>query len=50
VGPRDRHRVRAHADTHLLSVFCPPLMGNEQHDEDGTLAPRGPVPSGPLGY
>jgi L-ectoine synthase len=50
VGPKDRHRVRAHTDIHLVSVFCPPLMGNEQHDKDGALAPSGPVPPGPAGY
>jgi L-ectoine synthase len=50
VGPKDRHRVRAHSDIHLVSVFCPPLLGNEQHDKDGALAPSGPVPPGPLGY
>ncbi len=50
VGPKDRHRVRAHTDIHLLSVFSPPLMGDEQHDEDGVLAPSGPVLSGPSGY
>ena len=49
VGPEDRHRVRAHADMHLVSMFCPPLVGNEQHDEDGALAPSGPVPPGPPG-
>jgi L-ectoine synthase len=49
VGPKDRHRMRAHTDIHLVSVFCPPLVGNEQHDKDGTLAPSGPVPSGPAG-
>ena len=50
VGPKDRHRVRAHSDLHLVSVFCPPLVGNEQHDKDGALAPSGPVPPGPVGY
>ena len=50
VGPKDRHRVRAHSDIHLLSVFCPPLVGDEQHDADGALAPSGPVPPGPPGY
>ena len=43
VGPKDRHRVRAQTDIHLLSVFSPPLAGDEQHDEDGVLAPSGPV-------
>ena len=47
VGPEDRHRLRAHSDMLLLSVFSPPLTGDEQHDADGTLAPSGPVPQGP---
>jgi L-ectoine synthase len=50
VGPKDRHRVRAQTDIHLVSMFCPPLAGNEQHDKDGALAPSGPVPPGPPGY
>jgi len=47
VGPRDRHRVSAGTDIHILSVFCPPLRGDEQHDADGSLAAGGPVPPGP---
>jgi L-ectoine synthase len=47
VGPRDRHTVRAHSDLHLISIFNPPLRGDEQHDEEGTLPPSGPVPPGP---
>ena len=50
VGPKDRHRVTADTDLHLVSVFCPPLRGDEQHDADGALAPSGPVPPGPPGY
>ncbi len=50
VGPKDRHRLRVHTDIHLVSVFCPPLKGDEQHDADGALAPSGPVPPGPEGY
>ena len=49
VGPKDRHCVRAHTDMHLPSVFSPPLVGDEQHDKDGVLAPSGPLPSGPPG-
>jgi quercetin dioxygenase-like cupin family protein len=49
VGPKDRHKLRAITDVHLLSVFCPPLRGDEQHDADGALAPSGPVPPGPQG-
>jgi L-ectoine synthase len=47
VGPEDRHRVAASSDLHLLSVFNPPLEGDEQHDAEGTLAASGPVPPGP---
>jgi len=50
VGPKDRHRLRADTDMHLVSIFCPPLVGNEQHDQDGALAASGPVPPGPPGY
>jgi L-ectoine synthase len=50
VGPKDRHRVRVDTDMHLVSVFCPPLVGDEQHDSDGALAASGPVPPGPPGY
>ncbi len=50
VGPRDRHRLNAHTDMHLVSVFCPPLEGSEQHDADGSLEPGGSVPPGPPGY
>lgn len=49
VGPKDRHILRAHSDLHLISIFCPPLRGDEQHDVDGALAPSGPVPPGPSG-
>ncbi len=47
VGPDDRHGMHAITDLHLVSVFCPALQGDEMHDEDGTLAPSGPVPPGP---
>jgi L-ectoine synthase len=47
VGPPDRHRLSAASDLHILSVFCPPLRGDEQHDADGALAASGPVPPGP---
>ena len=50
VGPKDRHRVTAEADIHQLSVFCPPLRGDEKHDADGALEASGPVPPGPPGY
>jgi L-ectoine synthase len=50
VGPKDRHKLRAITDVHLISVFCPPLRGDEQHDADGALTASGPVPPGPPGY
>jgi len=48
VGPRDRHKLHAHSDLHLVSVFSPALKGDEQHDDEGTLPPSGPVPPGPV--
>ncbi len=48
VGPEDRHLLTAGTNLHILSVFCPPLAGDEQHDADGALAPSGPVPPGPV--
>ncbi len=48
VGPEDRHSMHARSDLHLLSVFCPALTGDEQHDAEGTLAASGdPLPPGP---
>jgi L-ectoine synthase len=47
VGPEDRHIVRAATDLRLISVFNPPIMGDENHDEDGSYPPTGPIPPGP---
>ena len=47
VGPKDRHILQADEAVHILSVFCPPLSGGEEHDADGALAPSGAVPPGP---
>ena len=47
VGPADRHDVEAHETLHVVSVFNPALQGDEMHDEDGALAPSGPVLPGP---
>lgn len=49
VGPADRHSMHAVTDLHLISIFNPPLHGDEQHDADGTLPPSGPLPPGPKG-
>jgi L-ectoine synthase len=47
VGPDDRHIVRADTDLRLISVFNPPLGGDENHDADGSYPPTGPIPPGP---
>ena len=44
VGPRDRHRVRAKTDIYIMSIFNPPLEGDETHDADGSYPPGGDVP------
>jgi L-ectoine synthase len=44
VGPNDRHRLALAEDTRLVSVFCPPLKGDEGHDSDGAYPASGPVP------
>ena len=49
VGPKDRHTMEAHTDLHLISVFNPPIVGDEVHDEEGTIAPSGPLPPDPPG-
>ena len=49
VGPDDRHSVRTCTELHAISIFNPPLVGDEQHDEDGALAASGPLPLGPPG-
>ena len=47
VGPKDRHHVKALTDVHAISVFNPPLTGEEVHDEDGSYPPTEPIPPGP---
>ena len=44
VGPHDRHRVRKKTNTYVLSVFNPPLQGDETHDADGSYPPSGDIP------
>jgi L-ectoine synthase len=48
VGPKDRHHVKALTDVHAVSVFNPPLTGEEVHDQDGSYPPTGPIPPGPV--
>jgi L-ectoine synthase len=47
VGPNDAHRIRRD-DTQLriISVFNPPLVGDETHDADGAYRKSGPTPPG----
>ena len=48
VGPKDKHHIiRDDARMRIISVFNPPLVGNETHDADGAYPPTGPVPTGP---
>ncbi len=49
VGPDDRHSMEAVSDLHLISIFNPPLRGDEQHDKEGTLPSSGPLPPGMKG-
>src|SRR5271154_2434394 len=44
VGPNDRHRFRVTEDEHHVSVFYPPLRGDEGHDKDGAYEASGPGP------
>ena len=44
VGPRDRHRLKAESEVYFMSIFSPPLKGDETHDADGSYAPTGDVP------
>ena len=39
--------MRAATDLRLISVFNPPIMGDENHDADGSYPPTGPIPPGP---
>jgi L-ectoine synthase len=47
VGPDDRHVMRAATDMRVISVFNPPITGDEDHDADGSYPPTGPIPPGP---
>ena len=44
VGPNDRHRLHLTTDECHLSIFHPPLKGDERFDEDGAYDASGPVP------
>ena len=44
VGPNDRHRLHLTEDECHVSIFWPPLTGNERFDEDGAYEASGPIP------
>ena len=44
VGPNDRHRLRLTEDECHVSIFHPPLTGNERFDTDGSYEPSGVIP------
>ena len=46
VGPQDRHRILRDADSNMriISVFSPPIVGEETHDADGAYPPSGDLP------
>ena len=45
-GPADKHRMTALSQEvfRVVSVFTPPIAGNETHDADNSYAASGPVP------
>lgn len=46
VGPLDKHRIIRETDgaTRTISVFSPPIVGEETHDSDGAYPPTGDLP------
>ena len=44
VGPRDRHRLKAEREVYFMSIFNPPLKGDETRDADGAYPPTGEIP------
>ena len=49
VGPRDRHHIQSSDDEAMtvISIFNPPIDGDETHDNDGAYPPTGDIPEGP---
>jgi L-ectoine synthase len=43
VGPNDRHRLLLTEDSYYVSIFCPPLRGDETFDKDGGYSASGPI-------
>lgn len=50
VGPADRHTLTLKGPIRVISLFNPPILGKEHH-EDGGYPPSGPIPAawGPAG-
>ena len=47
VGPDDQHSVENTDDPlRIVSIFNPPIEGNESHDEDGAFPATGTIPPG----
>ena len=48
VGPTDKHRIirEEESDMRIISVFNPPIEGEETHDADGAYPPTGSIPKG----
>ena len=44
VGPSDRHSLKTKGDVSCMSVFNPPVKGDETHDADGGYPPSGEIP------
>lgn len=45
IGPRDKHRVSNTNGVRWLSIFNPPITGNERYDDLGGYPPTGDVPA-----
>lgn len=44
VGPRDRHSLKTKGEIYVMSIFNPPLRGDEIHDADGSYPKTGDIP------
>jgi L-ectoine synthase len=45
VSPKDRHRVSNTNGVRFLSIFNPPIKGDERYDDEGGYPPMGNVPA-----
>ena len=43
VGPNDKHGLVLTEDESYMSIFCPPLRGDERFDADGSYEASGPI-------